>query len=80
MTGRSLSLFALMGSLATLVLVATLTGAGDATPPQDAVITKSEPVLVSPSKPIPMPRSRAIYHFVRQQSDADRVMLASYDR
>lgn len=80
MTGRSLSLFALVGSLATLVLVATMTGASDATPPQDIVVATSEPVVVVSSNPIPMPRSRAIYHFVRQQSDANRVMLASYDR
>jgi hypothetical protein len=80
MTGRSLSLFALVGSLATLVLVATMTGASDATQSQDTVVAKSEPVMVSSSNPIPMPRSRAIYHFVRQQSDAHRVMLASYER
>lgn len=82
MTGRSLSLFALVGSLATLVLVATMSGAGDAAPPQDIdiVVAKSEPVVAVSSNPIPMPRSRAIYHFVRQQSDANRVMLASYDR
>lgn len=80
MTGRSLSLFALVGSLSTLVLVATITDAGDATPPQDTVVATSEPDLAVSSNPIPMPRSRAIYHFVRQQSDANRVMLASYDR
>lgn len=80
MTGRSLSLFALVGSLATLVLVATMMGAGDATSPKDSVVAASEPVRVVSSRPIPMPRSRAIYHFVRQQSDANRVMLASYDR
>ena len=80
MTGRSLSLFALVGSLATLVLVATMTGAGDKTPSQDIVVAKSEPIVVSSSNPIPVPRSRAIYRFVRQQSDANRVMLASYER
>lgn len=80
MTGRSLSLFALVGSLATLVLVATMTDAGDATPSHDTVVATSEPVVVVSSNPIPMPRSRAIYRFVRQQSDANRVMLASYER
>ena len=54
MTGRSLSLFALVGSLATLVLVATMTGAGDKTPSQDIVVAKSEPIVVSSSNPIPV--------------------------
>lgn len=85
MTGRSLSLFALVGSLATLVLVATMTGAGDTALPEDVVVATSEPVVAVtsnpiPMPPIPMPRSRAIYHFVRQQHDANRVMLASFER
>lgn len=80
MSGRSLSVAALISSLATLVLVATMTDAGDAAAPQDIVVATSEPVRGVSSNPIPMPRSRAIYRFVRQQSDADRVTLASYER
>ena len=66
MNGRSLSVAALVGSLATLVIVATMAGAGDATPSHEAPVAK--PTIQMTSHPIQMPTSRAICRFVREQS------------
>ncbi|QDV72895.1 hypothetical protein [Botrimarina mediterranea] len=80
MTGRILSIVALVGCLATLVLVATLAGGGEMAPRQDAAVSISEPVVAPRSRPVPIPKSRVIYRIVRQQSDANRVTLASCER
>lgn len=75
MSGRSLSVFALVGSLATLVVVATMAGAGDAAPQHSPDQVAPAPVLETTTIPIQIPTSRAIHRFVRDQSRPSDAML-----
>lgn len=115
MTGRSLSVVVLAGSLSTLVLVATFAGADDS-PNGGGPSTVGAAAVVAPAwtrfrvrptvllsegllsegllsegpralaadksapEAFPLPTSRAIYRYVRDQAGRGRVVLASHER